>query len=106
MSKSTTESLIKTKTDSSLDATQHIYETASRLQDALTLLIKYTDVLTNPESRKGDTENALRSIKKSIQPLISVAINAMNHAGQRLAPIPSVKTIYEKHEKKRKREEV
>ena len=59
----------KTKTDMRIDATQHLFETASRLENALNLLSEYVVVSSNPEFSRHDIDNAVRLIKKNHQPI-------------------------------------
>jgi hypothetical protein len=94
---------VKTKTDTRLDATQHLFETASRLENALTLLSEYVVVFSNPESSRHDMDNAVRVIKNTINQLVSHAIAAINGAGKSLAQMATVNIINEKKERKRLR---
>lgn len=101
-----TSNLQSTRGDNSLESNKSLYQIASRLQNAITLMDKYVLTLKDEKASKRAREHVRSGIKNTLTPLMAHAAQAITVAAQKLAPIPAVKVYHERHEKKRAREMV
>ncbi len=91
----------QTKTDPGLDAAKDLFETASHLENSLCLVERYLKILEDPDSSKSSILQVTRCIKMSVTPLLCCAIELINNTGKCLSPLPAVKNLHNKYDKRR-----
>ena len=96
----------QTKSDSRLEATQHVYEAAKRIDNVIHELEAYMDIFTEPSSSKRLVRETAKKMKDCIFPVLMKISTVLNDAGRHLAPIPSVKVICDRKERKMLKETV
>ena len=57
------------------DRAQTLYETSSRLADGSSMLSEAMTLVSNPKASKTSIKNAIRLVRKSIVPLLDIAVN-------------------------------
>jgi hypothetical protein len=95
-----------TKTDSRLEATQHVYEAAKRIDNVIHELEAYIGVFTDPSSSKRLVGETAKKMKHCIFPVLQKISTVLNDTGRHIAPIPSVKVICDRNERKMIKETV
>jgi hypothetical protein len=97
---------IWTKSDVRFDATKELLITSSNLERAAKVLDDYTRLFINIGTSRNKIIAKSRQLKKIIRPLLSHAATSLNDISNSLAPITSVKYLYDRNERKRVREVV
>ena len=97
---------IRTKSDVQFDATKVLLITASNLERAAKVLDDYTRLFINIHTSRNEIIAKSRQLKNIIRPMLSRAATSLNDISKSLAPIPSVKYLHDRNERKRVREVV
>ena len=97
---------IQTKSDIRFEATKELLATASNLERAAKVLEDYTRLFINIGTSRNEIIAKSRQLKNIIRPLLSSASKSLNDISNSLAPIPSVKYLHDRIERKRVREVV
>ena len=93
---------VVTKTDCQLAVSQNLYETVSRLQDAIKVLQEYVGALNDNDTSTIKIKEISRNIKHFISPLSSNIAECIMSAAKEVAPMAGVPEIHRKLEVKRK----
>ena len=96
----------RTKSDVRFEATKELLITASNLERVATVLDDYTRLFINIGTSRNEIIAKSRQLKSIIRPLLSRAATSLNDISNRIAPIPFVKYLHDKNERKRVREVV
>ena len=86
------------------DRAQTLYETSSRLADGSSMLSEAMTLVSNPKASKTSIKNAIRLVRKSIVPLLDIAVNTTCDAAKEASPIAGGKVAHRMEEVKRVRE--
>ena len=97
---------IRTKSDVRFEATKELLITATNLERAAKVLDNYTRLFINIGTSRNEIIAKSRQLKNFISPLLSRAAASLNDISNNLAPIPSVKYLHIRNERKRVREVV
>jgi hypothetical protein len=97
---------IQTKSDVRFEATKELLITATNLERAAKVLDNYTRLFINIGTSRNEIIAKSRQLKNIISPLLSRAAASLNDISNNLAPIPSVKYLHIRNERKRVREVV
>jgi hypothetical protein len=93
---------VLTKTDKEFEGTQHVYLTATRLDNAAKVLSDYCAIFSDKQSSRTKIIQKSQHLKRYIIPLLHHAADTLNDSGKVLAPIASVKYVHERKECKRR----
>ena len=97
---------IRTKSDVRFEATKELLITATNLERAAKVLDNYTRLFINIGTSRNEIIAKSRQLKNFISPLLSRAAASLNDISNNLAPIPSVKYLHIRNERKRVNEVV
>ena len=97
---STPQAQQSTRSDSKLDAARDLYTASYRLSNTVNLLQTCVEVLKDDKSSVTKLKSHLDQITNLIIPTINLVVGTLQKSGKYVSPIPGVKVICDKFEKK------
>ena len=86
-----------------LMATQSLLEASSRVDGAVSELIQYCDILSDPGGDDEGRKKVIENIRGSILPLLHVTSVTLRDTGAGLAPFGGLRALHDRNEATRKR---
>jgi hypothetical protein len=98
------DTLVKTTIDNKFIQAKHIYAIAKQLTDATEVLEDLCSAVCNWMYSRAKLLQDVAFVKKYVVPLMKDSVDTITTAARILSPIAGVKYVYQRNEKKRKRE--
>jgi hypothetical protein len=91
----------KTSGDKKFEASQHVHEVATHMNNLAPALLSFINILTNNQEKKRVKKAAAKDIAKTVIPFVQLASKALTAAATKVAPLRGSQYVHNRATKKR-----